>query len=75
MSHLVEHHSRPSLPPAPALPPGLHLSDNDNFGVMELAENRPEFFLEDSFTNFVPPQYLLDGWMLVVEGRNRNSLN
>jgi len=73
METYVEHHGHPDPAPAPATPNSLRLPDGDNFGVMELAENRHAVAQEESFDNFVPPQFLIDGWLLVVEGQHSRS--
>ena len=73
MEHYVEHANRPGAATAPSTPRSLRLSDRESFGVMELAENRHAPAQGTSFDNFVPPQYLIDGWILVVERRQDRS--
>lgn len=43
-------------------------SEQTSYGVIELAENKARPANENSFDHFVPSQFLVEGWMVVIEG-------
>lgn len=61
-----------AIPGAPKRKESPIISDKNSFGVIELAENKAHRKNEDSFDRFVPSQFLIEGWMVVIEGQKPN---